>query len=386
MALVRKRLICKCGCRGTHTWDAVSEALVWSFRCLASKKHPGSRHDNKPWHHKDLGRSRMAGLPGGIRAAVVQLKGDWAELCARLGYPTWSSNLRPCFLCNCPKADLGQVAGCSLLAFPHRTNTPDDYKTAIDRCRVDVTLTAAQHRALRLALRFDKRRNGARGLALENLTGLEAVEPKLAIGDRLEANDQLLDIGDIWSVREFPVRLRFWRRSEESLCLSVCPLFDYDIGLCPTTVICADILHTYHLGVGLQFARFAMWKLLVAGVWGDVSSSVAQRSIAVTRLRSALWEWYRERAELHPGENLTRLADLTPGMLGTEAKPDLKTKAAETWGIMLFLNDKVQANAGALGADARPLLDCGSMLVQVYEIMKANGNIVPEAAQQDCFA
>ena len=324
VALVRKRLTCKCGCRGQCTWDAVNETLAWSLRSLASNTFPGARADGKIWHNRDENRQLRAGSTGQIRAAIVQIKGDWAELCSRLGYPTWSSKSRPCFLCNSQPEELGKVTGCSLFNFPHRLNSSDDYKSAISRCTFDVSVSEAQHRHLRLALRYDKRKEGARGLALASITGLEGVEPRLEVGDRLQPSDQLRDIGGVWSVRDFPLRLRFWRRSAESISLFACPLFDYTIGIIPDKVICADILHTYHLGVVLHFCRFAIWQLLGGGAWGVCGA--APKAAVVARLRDALWVWYEIRSAAYAAENLTRLADLTPGMIGTQKNPSSRPR------------------------------------------------------------
>ena len=30
----------------------------------------------------------------------MYIKGDWPEFCERLGFPTWQSVVRPCFVCS----------------------------------------------------------------------------------------------------------------------------------------------------------------------------------------------------------------------------------------------------------------------------------------------
>ena len=40
---------------------------------------------------------------------------------------------------------------------------------------------------------------------------------------------------------------------------------------------------------------------------------------------------------MFPDRNLTRVHDITPAMVGTKADNKLKTKGAETWGVLLFL-------------------------------------------------
>ena len=66
------------------------------------------------------------------------------------------------------------------------------------------------------------------------------------------------------------------------------------------------------------------------GLWG--------RRNVVQLLRHELFSGYRKRASTHRGENLTRLADLTPSMLGNEGNQKLETKAAETFGVLVCLS------------------------------------------------
>ena len=51
----------------------------------------------------------------------------------------------------------------------------------------------------------------------------------------------------------------------------------------------------------------------------------------------------------------------------------------------MFLRDKLLEHAAVLGPSAAPLHKAAQLLVSVYDIMKANGNIVPPIAQQDCL-
>ena len=50
-------------------------------------------------------------------------------------------------------------------------------------------------------------------------------------------------------------------------------------------------------------------------------------------------KWYQDRHKANPSENLTQLHDLTVKMLGTRDSPALKTKGAETYGILKYLVD-----------------------------------------------
>ena len=80
--------------------------------------------------------------------------------------------------------------------------------------------------------------------------------------------------------------------------------------------MCADILHTFHLGVLLEFTKLVLWDLLLASAWGRTRGTDENFAIAVLALRADLWAWYDARAAGGGGEVLIRLADLTGGMLG----------------------------------------------------------------------
>ena len=36
-----------------------------------------------------------------MKMALVHIKGDWAEHCGTLGFPNWTSGLRPCLFLHC---------------------------------------------------------------------------------------------------------------------------------------------------------------------------------------------------------------------------------------------------------------------------------------------
>ncbi len=76
---LRKHLVCGCGCRGWCTFWAVFRALAWSFAALAAGRHPSVRHDGSPWHDEDVKLRRMSGTKMQVKAAVLYIKGDWAE-------------------------------------------------------------------------------------------------------------------------------------------------------------------------------------------------------------------------------------------------------------------------------------------------------------------
>lgn len=75
--VLRKERLCKCGCQGYHSFQAILEVVAWSMRCLLAGESPRARHDGHAWHHSEVD----ARLPHGIalpHAAMVQV-----SVCAR---------------------------------------------------------------------------------------------------------------------------------------------------------------------------------------------------------------------------------------------------------------------------------------------------------------
>ena len=67
---------------------------------------------------------------------------------------------------------------------------------------------------------------------------------------------------------------------------------------------------------------------------------------AVAMLRHNLFAWYRRKRNAFP--NMTRMQDLTLGMLGSNAKRSLRAKAAETKYFLKFLQDLLVTHAARL--------------------------------------
>jgi hypothetical protein len=89
--------LCGCGCSGYCTYQAVFDAVSWSFRCLAEGMAPTERHDTKAWSQHDL-KVRMRGGTSLPLAGLVQVRGDWEWLamCFRL---RWYTSESFCWMC-----------------------------------------------------------------------------------------------------------------------------------------------------------------------------------------------------------------------------------------------------------------------------------------------
>ncbi len=85
--------------------------ISWSLVALARGEWPSARHDGGPLRPSDVWRATTAGQTIHMRAACLYVKGDWAELTATLGLPSWNSGVRPCYTCNSLGADMYVGAG-----------------------------------------------------------------------------------------------------------------------------------------------------------------------------------------------------------------------------------------------------------------------------------
>lgn len=381
MALVRKRIVCKCGCRGWDTYFPVLVWLKWSVSCLAEGRFPTSRHDGSPWtDHDNLWRADFSGQRLAMKAAVIQLRGDWSEFCDRYGFPNWGSGLRPCFLCACAGPALYATEGASAVALGWHDNEDAEYDAACERCEIRVTVTASNHAQIVALLQYDKRRTGPRGRALA------AALPGLGLRqhDRLEPTAELPDVAAFDELVDFPIVVVFWRRSEETLCQHRCPLWDDNLGLSPSKSIALDLLHTLFLGSMLEWAKFAVWKLLQAGVWGSVEGTDAVQ-LAVHRLRAHLKEWYGHWERSNKPERLTQITDLKGSMLGTAQNPKLTTAGLETWGFCLFLVDVMEREHQRPHlVDGAIWLESGQLLVRYVRLLKSYGKVLTVLQHQDC--
>jgi len=298
VAAIRKKIVCRCGCGGWCTWHDLLEWLRWSFEAMASATHPASRHDGRPWCAGDAATAAKAGDRLPMPACVLQLKGDWAELCERIGFFGPTSNLRGCICCTAPKDLFFELEGLTSSSYPEFWNphTHLDWEEACGRCEQWVWLCADDHAVVVAVLFYDRRNDGNRGRRLATAIphlGLRA-------GDRLEPSDTLADVG-MFDDLLCPVRVLFWRTSMESMVRHRCPLMSPALGITIESTVCLDVLHTLHLGPIICLGVRGIWAVLWARAFGDYDASAPdQLQLAAMAFRQELHRWYRERHGLWP--------------------------------------------------------------------------------------
>ena len=387
---VRSSLLCACGCRGYCSLFSVFYFLACQFQLLADAVHALARHDGKPWSALDRLRSvaTHAGQAMTYAVCLVFLQCDWAEYAKTFAFPAWNDLVRPCFGCNGFGEMLQRLRGVSSISMPSRSNDEIDYFTACDRCEIRLQLDAADHAIVCASLFYDKRSgDGGKGRCVRGNLALSGNQ-SLQVGDRLEPSATLLNVGDFDAVKVFPYSVVFWRPSSETMARHRNPIFNLGIGLTPRRVMTVDLLHTFYLGLFQRFCRIAAWILIQSGIFGAVGTMDQRVQVSILALANMLGHWYKRRHRLDVTEKLTRIHNLQKGRLGDNADPQCKTKAAETWGFMLFLLDTLRLHINRLPARARTLVSAGEALVELMGVFDAaSTRLTGEEIQHawDCY-
>ena len=373
VGLVRKRLFCQCGCLGWCTFFLIMQWLHSSIQYLADKVWPNARHDGKAWKlPSDAKRAQMASIAMRLRCCIIQFRCDWPELCDRLGLPNWRSVLRPCYCCNGHGQDLFETLGNSIDKLRWHENDDQEYFDACERCEIEVNVTEDVHRDICEHLFYD--RGSARGI---NGRYISANFPGLGLQrfDRLEPSAALPDVGAFEALTLFPILVTFWRTARASLCTHRSPLWDRDLGLVPSRLICIDYLHALLLGHAKKWCGHAIWCLLMANIWGRTETYAAARvQGGVHAIKAELFYWYENRARTHPDQVLTRLGDLTVKMIGDRENYSFKAKGMETLGFCLFLVDMLEKFGNFLEPEIQHrLVESGQCMIRMLTVFKEGG-------------
>ena len=369
IAVVRKKMLCQCGCRGRDTFYAIMSWLRWSLQVCASGRHPTTRHDRARFFPKESFREEVAGSPLRVGAAILYIKGDWAEFCERFGFPTSAHALRPCFCCSVPPGpQMYSPAGISQRIQPWRINTDTDFERAFSRCERFVVLDPVLHQRISAVLFYDKRPAGSHGRALL----ADIPEANLMAGDRLEPSGSLPDPGDFELLSVFPCTVTFWKVSETSLAHFRSPLWSPDIGLTPSSTPAVDLLHTLYLGPMLTWTSCVFWAFLDANIWGQNSPSEFEgKVVTLGVLKTELFNFYSRYDSAHPSAKATRLSELTPKMVGLiSGNRRLKFKAMETFFLLQFWLFFMPLHLGTI-ADGEALLAAGQIMNKFVSKLKS---------------
>ena len=326
LAPIRKRLLCRCGCKG---WCSFWAIFNWLSSCVSAGEsgiYPESRHDRKPWNTiQDAGRKLKGGLATFRKLALLFIKGDWAEIANTCALSSWASKIRPCFKCNAFRRIMYEFARQFL------QTTSFMYDKSCTRAEILVTIAdAAERDDLLCYLKYFKGRARGGRIVKQN-----ANRWSLKMFDTLEPSTQLMDISTLEYVTAFPLTIVFWRRSLATICKHRNPLLEGR-----HECLAIDAMHTLHLGVWKQFlAFFINMAILADAFWKRSSchSDFDHLQMSVMRIKESISSFYDKYAHLFPLEQLTRITNLTEKHIGVNrGQPFFKAKAAQTWGVILW--------------------------------------------------
>ena len=233
LCVLRKRVLCKCACKGWESLHAVFSWLRWCLLVLKEGTWPLRQHNGDAWSpENDQERDRRAGTPLGFRAAAIQLRGDWSEFSNTFQVPQWNSSNQPCFLCEATADDLfTQLPECGFRTLPWAPKTEAAFELACQSCEIEVpALGDDEWRTFNDLLFPDQ--NNAKGLAL--LADCPALDLKR--GDRVEPTSEMLDVDDI--LTNNPGKFLMWRHGNETLTRRRVPLFTAELGTDLPNFVC----------------------------------------------------------------------------------------------------------------------------------------------------
>jgi hypothetical protein len=102
---ILKSTLCKCGCNGRCTMDAIQIAINASVNCCSDGRFPALRLDGQPWGPSDHLRASAANQLIGKFGVVTEYRADWPEMAALGGFKQWNANY-PCAKCLCTQHDM----------------------------------------------------------------------------------------------------------------------------------------------------------------------------------------------------------------------------------------------------------------------------------------
>ena len=151
-------------------------------------------------------------------------------------------------------------------------------------------------------------------------------------------------------------------------------------------MVAIDAMHTLCLGVHQQIVLWALWALLdklpVTGNQRRTLSQANRHEINMSVLRREYKDWLKQTHRQNPEMVLTAVGDLTLDLVGTKAKPVLKTKAHETLTLTKWLNELLPKHQGVIPRGDH-WVGAVKELCEMWRLMDTTGMSVPEATQKD---
>ena len=378
---LRKSTICRCGCKGWCSIYPVLQFLQWSLLALQNGTFPDRRADHHPWKPSDEIRSSVAGDKIGIKGILCRITGDWMEYCSTMGFTSWASTKSPCPFCECTHAEWFNFDGLELdnLPWPRRDETK--YEASCLQCERWITLRSDEmHKKILASLSWFKSSSGPRGRALK----VDMPQLGLKKNDRLEPCAAVQDVGETFDNLVVdpsrPIRICFWRRSEETAIRHRNPLICRALHSSVRTMV-VDSLHCWYLGIFQRYLGHVWWQIVDHNVLGvDSPNRESLVANSVQRMRSLLPQFYRMWHEQFPLDRISELSDLSERNLGASAGiRTIRTKAAETRPLLPYTSWLIKQHPNRLPvADGLALMGLESLQSMLQVCAQGGPNLTPE--------
>jgi len=160
-------------------------------------------------------------------------------------------------------------------------------------------LDAHAHRKVKLNVKYDRSKAGARGLSLT----CDLPEYGLKAGDRIEPSPSLRNVHNLFGLDKFPVAIVLWRCSTETRTKHRNPLMDPVIGMGPERLL-VDLLHALFLGVVKDLSMSIVWELILTNAYDlpITASGPEKQASAIERIFVELAAFYKRWHAALPGE------------------------------------------------------------------------------------
>ena len=195
----------------------------------------------------------------------------------------------------------------------------------------------------------------------------------LLAGDRLEPSPELRNIDGIFAEYASDVLCTFWRPSRATLVVHRCPLWDVALGISAPRSIGIDLLHTFYLGALNSWVQASTWTLLDSNLWGSsCATQEDKQTVSISLFKHDLFAFYQRYDHQHRDSNISRLAAVTPGMLGMgrSASRRFKAKAMETFGVALYLIEALEKYSDHVGFMGHECFVAGKLILRFIDRLK----------------
>ena len=375
-----KRLFCRCGCRGAHTFQPLIDVLAWIFRVIAGGRWPSKDYYEKPFPESSW-RSMKAGkfLFEGKIGVLSEICPDLDEAAKTLGLPDYRSNFG-CKECFKRKSELSDLRPCKRRKHAWLVDSATDGLT-LHTCSNELALAMKQN---------CKPQYARAGVCLTC-----DLSPALQCNDRLEpACGDLVDFWHDESVEPTnPSKMLTYRRRKNGP-MYISRLFEVPgiqqgvPGLTKDNVL-FDSMHCVELGFVEYYNGKAIQALGRAGMFGDKR----EKDEMEETMRNSFSKYHKVGTKT--GRVRIPNFDLNV-VIDTQNTPVLgKPKAHESKAILHWLVDVLKNKGGAQLLDdddddddstaselGTHLLQCGSGLCEWYQILSEEPRKVSEDALQ----